>query len=170
MRRAPQGLAGRATRRRASASASASAPARGLGAVAVIIVLVTLAGLAAAVLRLGQQAQITSTQDVLALRAAAAARAGIEWGLYQAFKGSWTSCSSASQSLDLSADLGMVVAVSCDSRLYNEGESAPGVAQTVRVYTIDALACNAAACPDGTAAVRAGYVERRRQIHAVSAE
>lgn len=147
-----------------------ASPSRGLGAVAVIIVLVTLAGLAAAVLRLGQQSQITSTQDVLALRAAAAARAGVEWGLYQAFKGSWTSCSGASQTLDLSADLGMTVQVSCDSRLYNEGESAPGVAQTVRAYTIDALACNAAACPDATAAVRAGYVERRRQIHAVNAE
>ncbi|MDT7836893.1 MSHA biogenesis protein MshP [Aquabacterium sp. OR-4] len=135
-----------------------------------IIVLVTLAGLAAAVLRLGQQAQITSTQDVLALRAAAAARAGIEWGLYQAFKGSWTSCSNTSQALDLNADLGMVVSVSCDSRLYNEGESAPGVAQTLRVYTIEALACNAAACPDAAAAVRTGYVERRRQIHAVNAQ
>ena len=40
-------------------------PARGLGAVAVIIVLVTLAGLAAAVLRLSQQSQVTVAQDVL---------------------------------------------------------------------------------------------------------
>ena len=136
---------------------------------AVIIVLVTLAGLAAAVLRLGQQSQITSTQDVLALRAASAARAGIEWGLYQAFKGSWASCSGASQTLDLSADLGMTVQVSCDSRLYNEGESAPGVPQTLRVYTIDALACNGATCPDASAAVRAGYVERKRQVNAVNA-
>lgn len=144
-------------------------PSRGLGAVAVIIVLVTLAGLAAAVLRLGQQAQVSTTQDVLGLRASAAARAGIEWGLYQAFKGGWTACSSASSTLDLSTDLGMRVAVSCDSRVYNEGESAPGVPQTLRIYTIEALACNATACPDATAAVRAGYVERKRQIHAVNA-
>lgn len=145
-------------------------PARGLGAVAVIMVLVTLAGLAAAVLRLGQQSQITGTQDLLALRAASAARAGLEWGLYQAFKGSWTNCSNASQTLDLRTDLGMQVSVSCDSRVYNEGESAPGVPQTVRVYTIDALACNSTACPDAAAAVRAGYVERRRQVQAVDAE
>lgn len=147
---------------------AASKPARGLGAVAVIIVLVTLAGLAAAVLRLGQQAQVSTTQDVLALRAASAARAGIEWGLYKAFKGTWTACSSASATLDLSSDLGMSVTVSCDSRVYNEGESAPGVPQTLRVYTIEALACNAASCPDATAAVRAGYVERKRQVHAVN--
>lgn len=159
------------TRRLAPACAIAPiarAPSHGLGAVAVIIVLVTLAGLAAAVLRLGQQSQTASTQDVLAMRAASAARAGIEWGLYQAFKGSWTACSSASSTLDLSTDLGMSVSVSCDSRLYNEGESAPGVPQTVRVYTIEALACNSTACPDATAAVRAGYVERKRQVQAVN--
>ena len=30
-------------------------------------------------------------------------RAGTEWGLYQAFKGGWSACSSASQTLDLVA-------------------------------------------------------------------
>ncbi|MBP6900992.1 MAG: MSHA biogenesis protein MshP [Burkholderiaceae bacterium] len=141
---------------------------RGLGAVAVIVTLVVLASLAAAVLRLGQQSQATATQDLLALRAHAAARAGTEWGLYQAFKGSWTACSNASQVLDLGSDLGMRVRVVCDSRVFNEGESAAGVPATLRVYTIDAVACNAASdCPDAAAAVGQGYVERRRQVQAV---
>ncbi len=142
--------------------------ARGMGAIAVIVVLVALAALAAAVLRLGQQAQGTTSQDLLSTRASAAARAGVEWGLYQALKGSWTSCSNASQTLDLVTDTGMKVAVSCDSRSFNEGETSPGVPLVVRVFTIDALACNSSACPDATAAVRAGYVERRRQVQLVN--
>ena len=142
--------------------------ARGMGAIAVIVVLVALAALAAAVLRLGQQAQGTTSQDLLSTRASAAARAGVEWGLYQALKGSWTSCSNASQTLDLVTDTGMKVAVSCDSRSFNEGETSPGVPLVVRVFTIDALACNSSACPDATAAVRAAYVERRRQVQLVN--
>lgn len=138
---------------------------RGLGAVTVIMVLVVMAVLAAAMLRLGAQAHTTSQQDLQGQRALSAARAGLEWGLYQALKGSWTSCSAASQTLDLASDLGMRVSVSCDSSLYNEGESSPGVPQTVRIFTIDAVACNAgASCPDAAAVGRAGYVERRRQV------
>ena len=146
-------------------------PGRGLGAVAVIVVLVALAALAAAVLRLGQQGQTVSQQDVMSTRASAAARSGIEWGLYQALKGSWASCSSASQTLDLGATdgSGLRVTVSCDSRLYNEGETSPGVPRVVRLITLDATACNsssaATACPDAGAATLAGYVERRRQVH-----
>lgn len=141
---------------------------QGLGAVSILLVLVALAGMAAAVLRLGIQGADTLQQDVQGTRASVAARAGVEWGLYQALKGSWTSCSGASQTLDLSADTGMRVLVSCDATLYNEGESAPGTAATVRLYTIDAVACNSTVCPDATAAVRQGYVERRRQVTATN--
>ena len=100
-------------------------------------------------------------------RALAAAQAGLQWGLYQAFKGSWTSCSGTSQTLDLSAESGVRVTVRCDSALYNEGESVPGTPRTVRVYTLDATACTSAtACPDAARAVQLGYVERRVQVHA----
>ncbi len=148
-------------------------PAHGLGAITVIVVLVGLATMAAAIVRLGQQAQTSSAQDLLATRASAAARSGTEWGLYQAFKGTWTTCSSASQTLDMAADTaGLRVTVSCDSRLYNEGESSPGVPRTVRVFTIDAVACTSAgattACPDASQATGSGYVERRRQVQAVN--
>jgi MSHA biogenesis protein MshP len=139
---------------------------RGLGVIAAIVVLVILASLAAAIVRFGAVAQSTSAQAVLAARASQAARAGTEWGLYQAFKGSWTTCSGASQTLDLGTDLGFRVTVSCDSRSYNEGETAPGTARTVRLYTIDAVACNSTTCPDNTRATTPGYVERRRQVQA----
>ena len=147
-----------------------SARPRGMGAVSVIVVLVALAAMAAAVLRLGQQASSVTVQDVQGARASSAARAGLEWGLYQAFKGSWGSCSNAVQTQDHGN--GLRVTVSCDSRLFNEGESSPGTPQTVRVFTLDAVACSssgaASACPDAAAAVRLGYVERRRQVQAVN--
>jgi MSHA biogenesis protein MshP len=147
----------------------ASRPARGLGAIAVIVVLVLLSAVAAAVLRFGQQGQTMVQQDVQALRASAAARAGIDWGLYQALKGSWTSCSAASQTLDLTADGGMRVTVSCSSSLYNEGLDSTGASRTVRLFTIDAVACNGSGtCPDASAAVRSGYAEARRQVQATN--
>ena len=140
---------------------------RGLGAIAVIVVLVLLASMAAALLRLGQQAQSASTQDLLSVRAAVAARSGLEWGLYQAFKGTWTSCSNASQTIDGGG--GLRVTVSCDSRTFKEGEDDAGNPRTVRVFTLDAVACTSAtACPDAAAAVSSGYVERRRQVQAVN--
>ncbi len=139
---------------------------RGLGAIAAIVVLVLLAALAAAIVRLGASQQSALAQDVQAERAAQAARAGIEWGLYQAFKGSWTTCAGSSQTLDLTADTGMRVTVSCSATAYNEGEQDVGTARTVRVYTIDAVACPASTCPDAAMAAQPGYVERRRQVHA----
>lgn len=148
---------------------SAARPARGLGAIAVVMVLVVMATLAAAVLRLSLQSHGSTQQDLQALRAGSAARAGLEYGLYQALKGSWTTCSGASTTLDLNTDLGMRVTVTCNSTAYNEGESAPGVAQSVRVYTLDAVACNSGgSCPDASAATRESYVERRRQAHATN--
>lgn len=144
----------------------------GFGAIAAIFVLVVLASLAAAIVRIGQSTQTGSAQDILGARAWAAARAGTEWGLYQALKGSWTTCSGASQTLDLRADTGVRVTVRCSSTVYNEGETDAGATQTVRLYTIDAVACNttstsASACPDNARAVQPGYIERRRQVQAV---
>ena len=141
---------------------------RGLGAITIIVVLVVLAGLAAAIVRLNVAAQSMAAQDVLAARAAQSARAGLQWGLYQALKGTWTTCSGASSTIDMSSENGMHVTVSCSSTLYNEGESSPGVAQTVRIYTLDAVACNSSTCPDNSIVARPGYVERRWQIHATN--
>ncbi|GAB4125098.1 MAG: hypothetical protein Fur0014_22820 [Rubrivivax sp.] len=138
---------------------------RGLGAIAIVLLLVLLSAMAAAVVRLASQQQLGSAQEQSAARAAQAARAGLEWGLYQAFKGSWTTCAGTSQTLDLSADLGMRVTVSCSSAVFNEGESAPDIPQTVRVYTLDSVACNgSSSCPDASLVATAGYVERRMQI------
>ena len=139
---------------------------RGFGAIAAVFVLVVLAALAAAIVRFGSVAQISIAQNLLSSRASQAANAGTEWGLYQAFKGTWTTCSGASQTLDLTATIGFRVAVSCDSRSFNEGETAPGVPRVVRLYTIDAVACNSTSCPDNSAGTGPAYIERRRQVQA----
>jgi MSHA biogenesis protein MshP len=139
---------------------------RGFGAIMAIVVLVLLATLAAAVLRFGSVAQATNAQSVLSARASQSARAGTEWGLYQALKGSWTGCSGASQTLDLTGSTGFHVTVTCDSRSFKEGESAPGTPRVVRIYTIDAVACSSASCPDNSGATAPNYIEQRQQIQA----
>lgn len=138
---------------------------RGLGAIAIVLMLVLLAALAAAVVRLATAQQVGSAQEQNAARAAQAARAGIEWGLYQAFKGGWTSCAGASQTLDLSTDFGMRVTVGCGSSLFNEGQLDDGSTRTVRVFTLEAVACNGSgACPDASRVASPVYVERRLRI------
>lgn len=137
---------------------------RGFGAIAAIVVLVLMAGLAAAVVRLGSAQQLSSAQGLSSSRANWAAAAGLEWAAFQALRGSWTGCAGVSQTLDLSADTGAWVTVSCNSTVYNEGESVPGTPATVRSFTVTAVACNSpAGCPDNTRAVTPGYVERARQ-------
>jgi MSHA biogenesis protein MshP len=136
---------------------------QGLGAVAAIVVVVLLALLAATLVRMSAGSQAGAAQSMQAARAAQAARTGIEWGLHQVLKGSWAGCSPArSQALDLSGDAGMRVAVSCTASNYLEGSDAAGQPLTVRVYQLEALACNAAACPGD--ATQPQYVERLRRV------
>lgn len=145
----------------------------GFGAIAAIVILVILASLAAALVKFGYVAQLSSAQDTLTARATSAVRTGNEWGLYQALKGGWAACAGTVQTLDLSADTGFQVTVTCDSTSYNEGESAPGTPRTVRLYSIDAVACNMPLaaepkCPNNGAAASPTYVERRRQVTAAN--
>jgi len=145
---------------------------RGFGAIAAIVILVILAGLSAALVSLGTAQHMTSAQDIMSARAQQAARAGTEWGLFRALStttpaDTWKTCSNLSGTLDLTADTGLHVSVSCNSQVYNEGETAPG---TVRTYTITAVACPAASCPSTDPAIVSGpgYVERTRTVIATN--
>ncbi|HEX5355611.1 MAG TPA: MSHA biogenesis protein MshP [Aquabacterium sp.] len=148
---------------------------RGLGMVAAIVVLVMMAVLAAAVTRLTWTQQISSAQDIMGARAFQAANAGTEWGMYQALKGSWmgTNCT-GSQTLDLTSSMGFKVTVTCTTQAtaYNEGQDSTGTNLTVRLYVIDAVACNgsAATCPDDANSAGMNYVERKRQSIISSAD
>ena len=144
----------------------ARSPARGLGVIAALVVLVLLSTLAAAVVRLTWTQQTTLAQDIDSARAFQGAYAGTQWGMFQALRGSWTTCAGATQTLDLRSSMGVRVTVSCTSDVYNEGETTAGTGTplTVRLYTITAVACNGAAatCPDNASVTRPNYVERMR--------
>lgn len=140
---------------------------KGFGAIMAIAVLVILASLSAAIVKFANVQQMSSTQDVLSTRAQFVAKAAVEWGLYQALKGGWTSCSNTSQVVDLKASTGFMATVTCNSKEYKEGESAVGVPKTVRLFRIEATACNSATtCPDSAMASSPVYVERKLQVTA----
>lgn len=136
---------------------------KGFGMISIVMVLIVLSALGAAVVRMTNAAHQTVDQELMAARADQAARAGAQWGLYQALKGTWTQCASASQTIDLTADLGTRVTVTCNSTPYNEGADPdhPDQPLTRRIYTIAALACNSdSQCPDNARALQPNYVER----------
>jgi len=148
---------------------------QGVGVVAALFVLVVLSVLGAAIARLGWTQQISSAQDMDGARAQRAANSGAEWGLYQALRptGIWTNCSGATQTLTgMRTELGMTVTVTCNVTSYVEGQTGSGdpptfTDRTIKVYRIDAVACNSTtACPDATRVGSSGYIERRRQVQA----
>ncbi|MBV1776531.1 MSHA biogenesis protein MshP [Burkholderiaceae bacterium DAT-1] len=150
----------------------------GFAILTAILILVVLSVLAAAIQMLAAAQLQASIQAMLSVRAQSAAKAGIEWGLYQSLQagGMWFwdpatglpnpgPCDTTQRrTLDLVAQTGFSVTVSCTSYRYNEGQTSSGAVSVVRLYVIDAVACNGTAvCPDNTAAGRTDYVERRRQ-------
>ena len=137
---------------------------RGFGAIVAIVILVIMATISAALVRMGTTQQVTSTQDILSARAWQAARAGNEWGLYQALRSG--SCIGATGSLNLRATTGFLVTVTCTAKTFNEGETSPGVPLVITTYSIEAVECNSAACPDAALAATPGYVERKRLVTA----
>ena len=134
----------------------------GFAYIAAVVLLIVVAIVCAALLRLASTSQATINQNLLGARASLAARGGVEWGFYQLRNGG--ACFADQTLNDFAADSGVAVTVRCTSRGFNEGESSPGVAIAKTVYSIEAVACSAAACPSGDAATvsRPDYVERSR--------
>ncbi len=93
---------------------------RGFALVPALFLVVVLAALGAAAIRIGNGEQQTVTMAMQQVRALAAARAGIEWGAYQALKAS--RCA-ASTTLNLSeaALAGFTVVVTCSSAIDASG-------------------------------------------------
>lgn len=141
----------------------------GFGAIAALVVLVLLAALAAAIVSLSATQSITATQDVLAARAWQAARAGNEWGFFQARTGgNWGAgvCDTVPRTATLNLGTDFMVTVTCTPFNYSEGESTPGVPRTLRLFRIVAVACPApaATCPNNAAVASPSYVERTRAV------
>lgn len=146
---------------------------QGVGVVAALFVLVVLSVLGAAIARLGWSQQMSAAQDLDGVRAQRAANSGAEWGLYQALRGTWTNCNGDTHTLTaFEGDQGLLVTITCNHSSYVEGQTGSGdppvfTDRTIRVYRIDAVACNGAtACPDASRVASSTYVERRRQVQA----
>jgi MSHA biogenesis protein MshP len=135
----------------------------GFAYIAAVVLLVALATLGITVTRLSNTQQITAAEDAMQAYALQAARAGTEWGLYQALQGA--ACANTATK-NLSGDSGgFNVTVECEVKQLKEGIQSDGTTvRTINIYTISATACNATNCPDAAAAVKAGYVERKRVV------
>lgn len=144
---------------------SAIACMRGFSLVTGIFLLVVLSALGAFMVMFTGLQQNTVQNDVLGVRAYYAARAGINWALYQALDPENAIASGATAFVGCPAASGLIasgalggslapfsVQMDCTESSATEGN------RNIHVYAITATACNQAACP-GTPGV--GYVERR---------
>jgi MSHA biogenesis protein MshP len=136
---------------------------RGFAFIAAVVLLVALATLGITVSRLSNTQQITAAEDAMQAYALQAARAGTEWGLYQALQSE--SCEN-SHTLSISGtNGGFNVTVQCNLSQPEEGIKSDGVTvRKINIYTISATACNSTNCPDDGKAVKPGYVERKRVV------
>jgi len=120
-----------------------------------IFLLVILAVLAAFLVRISTTQSITSAQDVQGVRAYHAARAGIEWGLYQVLDPgnatvvapaapTWPNMPACPAAAALAIE-GFAVAVSCASSDYSEA----GLNRRIRVFSLVSTASLGAAATAG---------------------
>lgn len=128
------------------------APAKpnGFAAITAIFIVVVLAGLGMAMLVFSGAQQRTAAFDIQGTYAFQSARAGVEFGVYQALR---NGVCAASTSLTPGGTLASYpVQVGCASTVHTE------VSTTVTIYEITATACNRPVCPG---APDATYVERQ---------
>lgn len=134
----------------------------GLGLVTAIFLLVVLAGLGAASVSLFTSQQASSNLDVEGAKAYQAARAGIEWGLYEQLRHGRCVASTSFDLPDTSVLGSFRVTVSCTAinDLLNVGR------EPVRRYRIKAVACNQV--DEGTCGQKVPnnpeYVQRRLEV------
>jgi MSHA biogenesis protein MshP len=130
---------------------------KGVGLVTAIFLLVVLAGLGVAMVSISSAQHTASGLDVQGARAYQAARAGIEWGLYQNMRNS--QCApTASFALPATSSLnGFVVTVTCASI------AGPAGTPALTRHVLTATACNLqpanGACPNPSNSP--DYVERQ---------
>ncbi|MDP2823608.1 MAG: hypothetical protein Q8O52_13145 [Sulfuritalea sp.] len=156
---------------------------RGFAIVSAIFILVVLAALGAFIVSISSSQQIGSALDVQGVRAYQAARAGIEWGVYQvqatpAYNFSYGDTPPlavgkaspdlrvcpvpATQSFSPAATTltGFTVTVVC--------AEVPGTSGSPKIYTLQSTACSQPnaiepKCPN-TASPGAHYIERRLEV------
>lgn len=147
-------------------SMSATCPDRsgGFALVTAIFLLVVLAALGAAIVSVATMQHAGSALDVNGARAYQAARAGIEWGAYQALQNSAGAYATACRSASTAATMAFGGNLSAfSSTVTCTASSHAEAGKAVVVYKLSANACNipaAGACPNATPG-SSGYVERQ---------
>ena len=139
---------------------------RGFALVTAIFLLVVLSALGAYLLSISSIQHTTAALDLMGARAYQAARAGIEWGAYQALQnpgGAYaTACrtGAASSNMVFPGNLAALsTTVSCSASSHTEAGN------SVTVYQLTSTACNlpvAGACPNASPG-SGDYVERQLQ-------
>jgi len=137
---------------------------QGVGLVTAIFLLVILSSLAVALLAVSTSNQRASALDVQGARAYQAARAGIEWGMYQNLRTASRRCDAAyTFALPTASSLnGFIVTVTC-TRLR---DFAPDDPAALDRWVIAATACNlqpaGGSCPNPSN--NPDYVQRRIEV------
>jgi len=127
--------------------------ARGFAAVAALFMLVVLAGMGVVLVTVFSAQQRGQAFDVLGMQAYQAARAGIEYGVYQALQSG--TCANEALMFAGTTLAPFRTDVSCVATAHNEGGT------TVTTYEITATACNRTANSCPPALPDATYVERQ---------
>lgn len=135
----------------------------GFSVAAAIFIVVILAALGAFMVSVGTGQQLGHAQDITGSRVVQAARAGVEWGVFQVVNTAGTFRSNCRAAAGTSATLpaltnmaGITVRVDCTSAVYAEGAT-----PQLYSYQIVATACNNATCPNTSTSLPNLYVERR---------
>lgn len=92
---------------------NAHRPSRGFALVSAIFLVVVLSLLGAMIVSLSTTQQVGSTRDLLGSRAYFAARAGIEWGVYQVLQGGGACSASSTLPALAGSAAGITVVVNC---------------------------------------------------------
>lgn len=140
---------------------------RGVGLVTAIFLLVVLAGMGVAAVRIFSAQQAASSLDLDGARAYQAARAGIEWGLFQRLRNNACATEPTENSFALPADSALArftVTVSCTPVPGPLDASGGNVATSG--WRIVAIACNqpASGACGGPAGTNPDIVQRRLEV------
>ncbi len=138
--------------------------AGGAGLVTAIFLLVVLAGLGVALVSVFTSQQASSTLDEQGARAYQAARAGIEWGLFQRLRNNSCVNSSSFQLPSDSTLAGFTVTVRCEK--IKGPKDASGDEEILSRWQISATACNQPAGTECTGAANKNstFVQRRLEV------
>lgn len=136
-------------------------PIRGFALVSALFILIVLVALGAAIVTVTSSQHIGSAQDIEGVRAYQAARAGIEWGLYQVNESGSAdnrNCSKITGATPHFPVFGFTVSVTCAQHPDSKGGPT--------VYSLTATACNqpsSGICPN-EASSNSLYIERRLEV------